>query len=98
MSKPALSTSDAGSAELAAHTAFEAATSLEQQLAILSALLQQKENEYNRNNPTLTPLNRIVMQPDFETSQVNMTIDLLLAPDAVTKSIQESVQEHIPSC
>ena len=98
MSKPALSTADAGSVELAAYTAFEAATSLEQQLAILAALLQQKENDYNRNSPTLTPLNRIVIQSDFETSQVNMTLDLLLAPDAVSRSIQDSVQVHIPSC
>lgn len=96
MAKPANSTST-DALQAATYTALEAATTLEQQIVILTTALQQKETEYNRNNPTLTPLNRIVVQPDFETQQVNMTVDLLLSVDAVSKSLSESVVEHVPS-
>lgn len=97
MAKPAISTSTAGSVELEFYTAFENATSLEQQLMILCTLLQRKENDYNRANPTETPKNRIVIQPDYEESQVNMTIDLLLGSEAVSQTLSEGVTEHIPA-
>lgn len=96
MAKPANSAAT-DAFETATYNEFEAATSLEQQIVILTTALQQKETEYNRNNPTLTPLNRIVVQPDYETQQVNMTVDLLLSVDAVSKSLSESVVEHIPA-
>ncbi|MGB6301908.1 MAG: hypothetical protein WBF90_37835 [Rivularia sp. (in: cyanobacteria)] len=97
MARPALSTSATGSVELEFYTNFEAATSLEQQIMILCTLLQRKENDYNRANPTETPKNRIVIQPDYEESQVNMTLDLLLGVEAVSQTLSEGVVEHIPS-
>lgn len=97
MAKPATSASAVDSVELETYNALEAATSVEQQIMILSTLLQRKENDYNRANPTETPKNRIAIQPDYEESQVNMTLDLLLGPDAVSKTLANGIVEHIPS-
>lgn len=97
MATPIASDSAAGSAELAAWGEFTAADSLERQLCILGTLLQNKETDYNRANPTETPKNRIVIQPDYEGGQVNMTCDLLLASDAVTKTLNDSIVSHVPA-
>ncbi len=96
MSAPISSTST-DAADLAAWGEFDAATSLEQQFCILATLLQNKETDYNRANPTETPKNRITVAPDYENGQVNMTGDLLLASDAVTKTLNGSVVAHIPA-
>lgn len=98
MAKPLDGNYTPGTIEETAYNQFQAATSLEQQFFVLASLMQEKENTYNRENPTLTPVNRVVVQPDYETSQVNMTVDLLLTTDAVVKSLQESIAQHIPYC
>ncbi len=97
MASPILSTAADGSDEKVAFDAFAAATTLEEQTAIVINLLQKKETDYNRANPTLTPLNRIGVQPDYEESQVGYTVDLLLGPNAVQGTIQDSVVPHIPA-
>ncbi len=97
MTAPINSTAAAGSDELATWTQFDAATSLEQQASIVLGLLQKKETDYNRANPTLTPLNRVVVGPDYEASQVNFTVDLLLSPDAVQGTLQDSIVAHVPA-
>ncbi len=96
MADPIKTDSPAGSVELATWAAFTAATTLEQQIAIMLGLLQLKETDYNRANPTLTPLNRVVVGPDYEASQVNYTVDLLLGSDAVQNSLQDSIVPHVP--
>ena len=97
MAAPINATAAVGSDELTTWNMFDAATSLEQQVAIVLGLLQKKETDYNRANPTLTPLNRVVVGPDFEASQVNYTVDLLLGPDAVQGTLQDSVVAHVPA-
>lgn len=96
MSQPVLATSAAGSVEEFTYNQFLGATSVEQQLMILGTHLQFMETKYNRENPTETPKNRITIDADFENSQVNMTIDLLLVPDAILKKLVESILPHVP--
>jgi len=91
------STAVDGSDAKIAFDKFVAATTAEQQCAIVLNYLQKQETDYNRANPTLTPLNRIGVDPDYEESQVSYTVDLLLGPGAVQGTIQESVVPHIPA-
>ena len=86
-----------GSDEKIAFEKFVAATTGEQQCSIVLNYLQKQETDYNRANPTLTPLNRVAVQPDYEESQVSYIVDLLLGPDAVQGTIQDSVVPHIPA-
>ncbi|MDJ0798667.1 MAG: hypothetical protein QNJ51_17915 [Calothrix sp. MO_167.B12] len=97
MATPISSTATVGSPEEAAWNEFSNAGSLEQQFCILGTLLQNKETDYNRANPTETPKNRIVVQADYEAGQVNVTADLLLISDAVTKTINGSIVAHVPA-
>lgn len=86
----------ANSPEEAAFTKFNDATSLEQQFAVLATLLQRKETDYNRANPTESPKNRIVISPDYEVGQLNMTVDLLMSGDAVGKTLVDAIVPHVP--
>lgn len=96
MSQPVLSTSAAGTLEEFIYNALMAAISVEQQFVILATHLQFLEVKYNRENPTETPKDRITVSADYENSQINMTVDLLLVPDAILKKLTESVLPHIP--
>ncbi len=96
MATPISSSAVAGSIEANVWTLLTAATSVEQQFLILAAHLQRKETDYNRNNPTETPKNRITIIPDYEAGQLNMTSDLLLKSDATMRSLIDSVTPHIP--
>ena len=97
MAIPLLSSSTVGSTQEEQHIRMQAATSGEQQLAILAAYLQVEENKYNTANPTESPKERVSFIPDFETNQVSISGDLLLNNDAALGSPIDSVREHIPS-
>lgn len=90
------SASVAGTPEADSWILFTAATSLEKQTAVLLTLLQRKETDYNRANPTETPKNRITIQPDYEAGQLNTTVDLLLSSDAVGKTLVDAIVPHLP--
>lgn len=97
MANPITSAAVAGSIEANIYSLLSAATSVEQQFAILAAHLQRKENDYNRSNPTETPKNRITVVPDYENSQLNMTVDLLLTTDATMRNIFDAIVPHLPA-
>lgn len=97
MALPISSTSPTGSADAQAWTDFTGATTLEAQLAVLATLLQRKETDYNRANPTENPKNRIQINPNFEEGQLNIAIDLLMTPDAVNNRLVNSIVSHVPA-
>lgn len=96
MAAPVNGTAAAGSIALEANTDLTAATSGEQQLAVIAAYLATAENQYNQANPTEAPRTRITIDPNFDNSVVVITAELLLQNNAAMVRLTDAVKPHIP--
>lgn len=86
-----------GSGAIAALVA--GATSFEQQVALLVVELQKRENAYNAMNavnPDFAPIDRVSVDPSFNTNEVAMTLNLIVSSDAVSKPVGQAVIAHLP--
>ncbi len=97
MANPVLSTSVDGSLDKTVWTELEAATSLEQQIVILTTYAQQQETDYNKANPSEAPKNRLTVDRDFEAGEANISAVLLLTSNAVRQAPNDSIVPHIPA-
>lgn len=97
MGTPLAADAPANTLELASWTRLIAATSVEQQAAIILTHLQRKETEFNRANPAETPKDRTSVTTDYDTGTFSAAIDLLMTPNAVQLAIVDAIQAHLPT-
>lgn len=84
---------------MAAVISTAGATSLEQQAVMIACKLQELENAYNAanaSNPSFTPLERVTVEPVYDSNSVTITFDLLLTGNAVSTTLTAATLPHIP--
>ena len=75
-------------------TEFHSLTSFEQQTQWCLNRLAAMENTYNNANPN-NVIERVTVDPNYDTNQVTSTLVLTLAPNAVQGKIVDGVQAYL---
>jgi hypothetical protein len=75
-------------------TEFQALDSLEAQAAYMMIKWSKKENVFN--STATTAVERITVDPDFNTNLLNLTANLSLTPQAIDQLLYDSVIPYLP--